>query len=159
MTSMYQWAIKWGVPFDAIKDYERMVGTGTESPGVAAEGASEGAVQNAVRLEAAQKGYRVFRNNVGALLDTTGRPVRFGLANDSKGMNEIIKSGDLIGIRPVLITEAHFGTIIGQFVSREIKESGWRYSATPREQAQQTWAHLINSMGGDAQFAAGVGTL
>lgn len=152
------WAIRWGVPLQAIKELEQFLGL--DGPGEPpAKGTSEAAAQAAVRIEAANKGLRMWRNNVGALVDERGVPVRYGLANDSKKMNELLKSHDLVGIRPIPITQAHVGLILGQFVSREIKEPGWRYTGTEREQAQQRWAILINSLGGDASFATGPGTL
>jgi hypothetical protein len=51
------------------------------------------------------------------------------------------------------------GYTIGQFVSREIKIPGWKFQNTEREQAQLKWAELIISLGGDACFTTGVGTL
>lgn len=160
--NLYPWAIKWGIPHAALADLQRELGLDGLGTMEQKAGVSEGAVQAAVRLEAAQKGLRLWRNNVGALQDERGVPVRYGLANDSKELNALIKSADLIGIRPRLIMPAQVppqGLLIGQFVSREIKEVGWAYSATEREQAQMRWAMHIISLGGDAGFATGVGTL
>lgn len=120
---------------------------------------NEEAVKNRVRLEAANIGIRLWRNNVGAMHTDDGRFIRFGLANDSKAVNELIKSGDLIGIKPVMITVEMIGKTIGQFISREVKRSNWRYAGTPREQAQLRWIELINSLGGDACFVNTEGTL
>lgn len=154
------WALKWSIPLAALRDLEQQLGLdGAGSVPENLRGSGEAAAQAAVRLEAGQRGVRLFRNNVGALVDTRGVPVRFGLANDSAAMNKVLKSADLIGIRPVTITQQHVGAIIGQFVSREIKAPGWRYTGTEREQAQQRWALLVNSCGGDAQFCTGAGTL
>jgi hypothetical protein len=122
-------------------------------------GASEAGVQSRVRLEAAHKGCYLWRNNVGVLPDRYGRPIRYGLANDSKAVNKEVKSGDLIGVRPVLITQVHVGHTIGQFLSREVKPGAWRYSGTDREQAQLAWVELITSLGGDACFANNEGTI
>lgn len=122
-------------------------------------GASEAAVQTQVRLEASRKGGRLWRNNVGAGYLQDGSFVRWGLANDSAQLNKVIKSADLIGLRPVLITPAHVGKTIGQFVSREVKAVGWRWHATEREVAQAKWADMINALGGDACFTTGEGTL
>ena len=97
--------------------------------------------------------------------DATGRPVRFGLANDSKKLNQELKSGDLIGWRRVLITPDMVGRTIAQIVSRECKPADWT-PAPPgpterwlHEEAQRRWAALINNDGGDACFALGGGTL
>lgn len=161
--NLYEWAARWGVSLDAVTDLMRefrLRDTVLEpyQPGRVNPN-TEGAVQATVRLEAAKKGLRIWRNNVGAMQDTNGRHVRFGLANDSERVNAHIKSADLIGIRPVTITAAHVGHTIGQFVSREIKPPGWSYSGTPREEAQKRWAELIAGFGGDAQFANSEGTL
>lgn len=158
--SIYQWAIRWGVPLEGLTELQgifRLEG-GHELP-KAITGTSEAAVAAAVRLEAASKGVKLFRNNVGALLDARGVPVRYGLANESKRINEKIKSGDYIGWRPVLITPAHVGQSIAQFVSRETKAVGWRYTGAGREPAQLAWAQLVTAGGGDATFCTGVGTL
>lgn len=124
---------------------------------------SEAYVQSLVRLEAPAKGVRLWRNNVGVLLDATGRPVRYGLANDSATLNRELKSGDLIGWRPVLITPDMVGRVIAQFVSRECKPADWRPALSgerwEHEEAQRRWAKLINDAGGDAGFATGEGTL
>ena len=49
---------------------------------------------------------------------------------------------------------ADTGTLIGQFVSRECKHGGWKWTGTEREVAQQNWAALIVSHGGDASFVS-----
>lgn len=155
--NLYPWAIKWGVSVAALQDLDRELnldGAGTMPAAI--PGISEAAAQAAVRLEASRLGLRLWRNNVGG---DPNSGLRWGLANDSKGINEVIKSGDLIGIRPVRITPQHVGQVVGQFVSREIKEPGWRYTGTKREEAQKRWALLVASMGGDAAFATGEGTL
>lgn len=120
---------------------------------------SEAAVLNLVRLEASRKDCRLWRNNVGAVYAQDGTFLRYGLANDSAKMNAVLKSADLIGIRPVMITSGMVGTLIGQFVSREIKRGDWRYTGTVTEKAQLAWAELILSLGGDAGFATTEGTL
>ena len=154
-----QWARQWAVPAEALADLrQRLVGQDAPPPPHAI-GKSEAWAQSAVRIEAAARGMRLWRNNVGALLDARGVPVRFGLCNESKEVNERFKSGDLIGIRPIVVTPALVGCTIGQFVSREIKEPGWTYQGNAHEQAQLAWARLVASLGGDAGFATGRGSL
>ena len=65
---------------------------------------TEDDVKKVILLKASKLGWRLWRNNVGVLKDERGVPIRFGLANTSKAVNGELKSGDLIGIRPVLIT-------------------------------------------------------
>lgn len=104
---------------------------------------SEARVQSAVRLEAAQRGWALYRNNVGVLRDDRGVPLRFGLANDSAAVNKVMKSGDLIGIRPLTITPDLVGTVVGQFVSVEVKRPGGVIHP-----AQHAWAALVRKRGG-----------
>lgn len=165
MSILYEWAIAHGIPHAAVHDLERrfrMHGQAEESvgpnspPSVGAR--NEVRAQWDIRVEAARAGLRMWRNNVGALVDDRGVPVRYGLANDTAALNKQVKSADLIGIRPVTITPSHVGTVIGQFVSRECKAPGWSWAGTDRELAQLRWAQLINGLGGDASFANGPGT-
>jgi hypothetical protein len=157
---IFNWANRHHVSLEALNELQAMFGMhGGHTMPEAASGKSEAAVQAVVRLEAANKGLKLFRNNVGALLDTRGVPVRYGLANDSKQVNEVIKSADLIGWRPIIIEQRHVGQVIGQFVSREVKEVGWHYTGNDREPAQLAWAQLVTAGGGDAAFCTGEGTL
>lgn len=157
--NLHEWAARWGIPHAAVVELQQLYGLDGTPGDDEALGKSEAFAQSQVMLEAAQKGVRLWRNNVGVLKDVTGRPVRYGLANQSKAMNERIKSGDLIGIRPVVIAPHMVGLTFGQFVSREMKAPGWHYSGDDHEQAQLRWAELINSLGGDAAFSTGPGTL
>lgn len=157
--NLHAWAIRWGVGQAALEDLRREMGLEPPPAPPAAQGRSEAWAQSAVRLEASQKGLRMWRNNVGSLLDARGVPVRYGLANDSAAVNRVLKSADLIGIRPVVVGPEHLGRTLGVFLSREMKAPGWRYTGTPHEQAQLAWAELITSLGGDAGFATGPGTL
>lgn len=154
MTTLYQWAARHAVPLAAIKELERILGT--EPPLViAATGLSEAAIQQNVRLEASRIGARLWRNNVGAFTDEYGNFIRYGLANESAQVNKVIKSSDLIGIKPVLITPDMVGHVIGQFLSREVKAGDWKYSGSEHEVAQLAWINLITSLGGDAKFTNG----
>lgn len=156
--NLNQWALKWGVSYEALEDLRKQFGMINTDPVAPVRGNNEAAVQARVRLEASHKGARLWRNNVGAIKDERGVPVRYGLANDSKQMNDIIKSSDLIGLRPILITPQHVGQTIGQFVAREVKGPTWRYTGTKREQAQRKFLELVVSLGGDACFVTEEGS-
>lgn len=109
-------------------------------------------IQNIVTLNMSKAGGIFWRNNVGALLDSRGVPVRYGLANESKAMNRKIKSSDLIGILPVAIKPHHVGLTFGLFCARECKSSGWKFSPSGREVPQLNFINIVNSMGGNAAF-------
>lgn len=154
---IYQWAKDWGIPEEAVLDYLNRVNA-LVAPTAPGNYTSEQAASKQVALAAAQQGDVLWRNNVGQVDPTSydGKSfIRFGLANDTKQMNKIIKSSDRIGIRQVRITPAHVGLIIGQFTAREVKHPGWQYRGTEREVAQLRYIDLVNSMGGDAKFTTG----
>ena len=110
-----------------------------------------------MRTEARRLGSTLFRNNSGVLNDALGRPVRFGLGNESKKQNEHIKSSDLIGITPIIITQEMVGKTIGVFTSLEIKREDWTFSPKDkREVAQKNWIDFILMHGGFAGFANSV---
>lgn len=159
--NLNQWAIKWGIPFEAVEDLRRefrIIHDDIE-PSKEKEGKSEAAVQTLVRLEGAKLDITLWRNNVGVLKGYNDVPVRYGLANDSKNLNKKIKSSDLIGIRPVYIKQGHLGMLFGQFVAREIKKGDWVYTGNEEELAQLKFLELVVSLGGDACFANDRGTL
>lgn len=155
------WALKHHVSLEALDELRCGVLAEVPPPPPPPRGASpEAYAQSLVRLEAPHKGVHLWRNNVGVLEDKTGRPVRFGLMNDSAQLNARIKSSDLIGVRPVTITPQHVGQTIGQFVARECKRPDWTFHPNDaRETAQQAFIALVLSLGGDAAFATGQGTL
>lgn len=160
MSELQHWADRWNISPECLADLAssltREAGTG------GAGGATEAWAQSAVRLEAPRYGVWLTRNNVGARTitedDGTRRHIRWGLANESPAQNKVLKSADLIGIRPVVITAAHVGQTIGQFVSRECKRPGWTYDGSPHEKAQMNWALLVQRYGGDAKFTTGEGS-
>jgi hypothetical protein len=159
MTQLNNWATRHGVSPRALDELKAIMTQPNTEPSRIITGVSEAAVQNAVRLEAANVGCRLWRNNVGACEDKRGRQIRYGLCNDSSKMNGHIKSSDLIGIKPVLILPTMVGSTIGQFVAREVKKGKWSYKATEREVAQLRFLELVTALGGDACFANGRGTL
>jgi hypothetical protein len=145
--TLTEWALKHGVTRAAIADLHAMWRLdGTYATGAADDG--EAAVQRVVRLEASRRGHRLWRNNVGAGKLDNGSFLRWGLANESPGVNKVLKSSDIIGIRSD-----------GVFMAREIKAPGWRYAGDDRERAQLAFIQLVTSWGGDACFATGEGTI
>ncbi len=139
---LQQWASDWGLPPDALADLrQRLAPPAPVAP--AAPASSEAAVLNAVRLEAGYRGWRLFRNNVGAMQDKTGRVVRYGLANESKQMSAAVKSADLIGM-----------TDYGRVVSIECKAPGAR-TDPERLAAQERWRDLVVACGGIGLIVTG----
>ena len=121
--------------------------------------AGEARVQSLVRIEAASAGVLLTRNNVGAFQDpATGRWIRYGLANESKQQNQLVKSGDLIGFHKREIIDKDVGSTIAQFVSRECKREGWKPGNSARDQAQARFRDFINLNGGDAAIVSGPGS-
>lgn len=116
-------------------------------------GKLEHPIQQQTRLVAAQSGLLLMRNNSGAFQDERGRWIRFGLMNDSKRLNDEVKSSDLIGIVPTLITPDMVGQIVGVFTAIETKREGWRHRPNdPREKAQAKFHQIVRNHGGRAGF-------
>lgn len=178
-TEMARWALAHHVSVPAMVELAFILSSQDTAPEpVNPEKLSgEARVQSLVRLEAAHAGYWLTRNNVGAYQDprsivcvhcqrpalgaraTAGRWIRYGLANESKQQNAIVKSADLIGFRKRVIISSDIGTVIAQFVSRECKAEGWQPSENdPHEQAQRAWRDHVNANGGDASFVSGSGS-
>lgn len=110
---------------------------------------SEKRIEQEITLECSQVGSTVFKNQVGTayrgrmivkngvrmILDPV--LVRYGL---DKG------SSDLIGIRPMVITQDMVGKTFGQFLSIEVKKDKTKgYKATKE---QKDWIAFINGNGG-----------
>ena len=147
--TLSEWARRHNISPEALADLRNMSIPQSPTP----SGVSESVVQQRMRLEAPRNGVRLWRNNVGACVDERGNFVRYGLANESKAMNQEVKSADLIGITPVTITPQHVGDVLGVFTSIECKRAGWRYNPNSRDKAQREWAHIITTLGGFAHFA------
>lgn len=134
--TLHDWATKWGVSQAALTDLVTSPPPGPAAPW------SEAAAQIRVRKRASELGWRLWRNNVGAYRDEHGGFVRYGLCNESARQNKLLKSSDLIGLKPN-----------GQFVAIEVKRPGWRPGV--REQAQGAFLALVRSLGGHAAFSTG----
>uniref|UniRef100_A0AB39AIZ6 Uncharacterized protein n=1 Tax=Klebsiella phage KpTRp1 TaxID=3236632 RepID=A0AB39AIZ6_9CAUD len=156
MNNLLEWQRKHSITGEALADLVTMAGLNAPR---STKDTPEARVQDEARLLASKMGWRLFRNNCGALKDENGRVVRYGLCNDSSTMNKRIKSSDLIGIRPVVITPDMVGSTIGQFVAREVKKAGWKYKGTEHEQAQLAFGTLVIGLGGDFKFWNGEGEL
>jgi hypothetical protein len=153
--TLIEWALKWNISPNALKELaQTCMHFGDEE-----NTKPEASVQREVRLEAARLDKLLFRNNRGAGKMESGNFVRYGLANDSKKLGDAVKSADLIGIERVVITEDMVGKFIGRFLSVEVKAGNWRYTGTPEEVAQVSWATTVNHYGGRAIITNRIGTL
>jgi len=100
-----------------------------------------------------------WRNNTGVareIDEDTGkmRPVRYGLGNDTAALNEAFKMGDLVGIYHhwLIIPNTDTGFPVGTFCMWECKKPHWRFTGTPREQAQWTAIQFVRKHYGRAGF-------
>lgn len=122
-----------------------------------AEARDERSVQAHVRLAASEAGGFMWRNNSGALFDRQGALVRFGLGNDSTRVNKVMKSSDLIGLIPHLVTLADVGKTLGIFVAAEMKRPGWHLTpGDARGHAQLNYINAVKRCGGLAAFVTDV---
>lgn len=130
----------------------------------------ESAVESHVILDAASLNNELWRNNVGvawygntthlndgSLLIQNPRPVRYGLCNESKKMNQNVKSSDYIGITPTLVTPAMVGSVLGVFTAVETKASDWTLNTNDKHcLAQKNFHDIVLKAGGYAGFATSV---
>ena len=153
------WAIKHHVSMVALGELAAAFGHFPVLANGVSAGDAESLVQGKVRMAAEQSGFKVFRNNVGALKDERGVPVRYGLLNDTAALNKVVKSSDLIGWKSELWLnpETFQPTKIARFVSLECKHADWPgYNPeNPHERAQQRWIELVVSAGGVGAFTTG----
>jgi hypothetical protein len=84
-------------------------------------------------------GLRLFRNQVGALKDQSGRLVTFGLHRGS---------ADLIGWHSIEITPEHVGRRLAVFTSLEVKSPGGKVKPE-----QIVWQDQVRQAGGIAIIA------
>ena len=104
--------------------------------------ASEQHIQQEIRLALSRGNTRLWRNNVGALRDQSGRMVTFGLGPGSS---------DLVGFTRVRVTPEMVGQTVAVFTAIEVKaEKG---QARPDQQA---WLDHVQAAGGRAGIARSV---
>lgn len=118
---------------------------------------NESTVQDEIRLDSSQYG-GLLRNNSGVYNpdDPPTSWTRWGLGNDSKKINEVRKSSDLIGCTAVVITPEMIGHTVAVLTVVEVKKQGWRYSATKKNRAQLNFINWVRSNGGVGCFAQSV---
>lgn len=154
--NLYTWGMRWRVPNAAMQELTELFGI---SSNLNPNNISEAAIQQQIRLRASQQGARLWRNNVGVMFNDVGVPVRFGLCNESAAMNKQMKSSDLIGITPIVITSQYVGQTLGVFTAYEVKRGDWSYKGNKREIAQLNFIQLVSTMGGIARFINNAGDL
>lgn len=150
---LLHWAARYRIAPDALAALAALWPTDPEGSSGAA--GSEASVVAARRLAASKRGGRLWRNNKGAYKDPRGNFIRYGLCNESEAIGKKVRSSDLIGIDPILITPAHVGTVVGQFVAEECKHPGWTYKGDEHEEAQMAFLKLVNALGGRGEFVNG----
>lgn len=115
---------------------------------------NEQELQQNIQIESSKLGHKLWRNNSGAMINETGRLVRFGLGHVSN--NDTFKSSDLIGFTMVEVTAEMVGTKIPVFTAIEVKNSKWKYTETDREVAQKKFMDVIKTNKGIASFVNSV---
>lgn len=148
--SFEEWAAKWNVPSAALQDLRSLY----VPPPVTARGTSEAATQARLRVEAPKIGGMLLRNNNGAYESSPDVWTRFGLGNDSKKLNDVWKSSDLIGITSMTIQAHHVGKTIGVFTAVEVKHPGWTKPENDRDRAQEAFLVSVCQHGGLGMFVS-----
>lgn len=155
--TLLEWAVKHRITPEALRELVTTC-VYTNPPVEELNPQLESPIQKAIRLEYAQAGKFLYRNNRGAGRMESGNYVRYGLANDSKALGDAVKSGDLIGWESFVITPEWVGHKVARFLSVECKRESWEWKGTLEEMAQLKWAALVNSEGGRALITNRVGT-
>lgn len=117
---------------------------------------TEAPAQQEIRIEAGRLNAPLWRNNSGAFYDGM-RQVRYGLGNESKALNDVWKSSDLIGPTPILITPSMVGHFVAVFTAIEVKPPDWHIVPSDHRAAAQSVFHdMVRQRGGFAGFARSV---
>lgn len=162
-----EWAIKHP---GAAADLLYMMADAAPLPSDVKQDSREDGAQQRARMMAGERGWVLWRNNVGATPHEQHvtcprcrfafveklRPLRYGLCNDSDRINQKFKSSDLIGIKPVRIEQHHVGTVIGQFIAVEVKAPGVPITLKDaQQQGQAAFGALVERFGGSFEFSHG----
>lgn len=160
MNRVQEWIARWVLPeqqAEALADLQiRLMPDPVHEYSADELRKSEAYATSVIRIEAGKRRVLMMRNNVGALQDAQGRWVRYGLMNESRQLNERIKSADWIALESFTVTPLMVGMRLARPLSIEVKHPGWRPGEDPeREGAQFAWQVLWESFGGRAVFATG----
>lgn len=154
-----QWQQKHNISAEAMGDLAIITGRVPASLYTPSQGAtSEEATQSRLRVIAPSLASHLWRNNNGVMEDGD-RYIRFGLANDSKKLNDVFKSSDLIGITQMRIGPQHFGRTVGIFTAIEVKHPRWVTPENDRDEAQSNYLQHVNANGGLGFFCTHPGQL
>ena len=88
-------------------------------------------IQNRIMMDMSEKGYLVWRNQVGLFKTLDGRTVNIGI----KG------SSDLMAIKPTVITPEMVGQTLAVFVAVEVKTATGRQS-----EPQKKWQKAVEKL-------------
>ena len=89
-------------------------------------------IQNRIMMDMSEKGYLVWRNQVGLFKTLDGRTVNIGI----KG------SSDLMAVKPTVITPDMVGKTLAVFVAVEVKTATGRQS-----EPQKKWQKAVEKLG------------
>jgi hypothetical protein len=95
-----------------------------------------------IMVEASRAGLRLWRNNVGLFNTDDGRKIRTGLC---------VGSSDLIGLAPMVVTQAMVGRRVAIFTAVEVKVKGRK-----AEGGQPAFLAAVKEAGGIAVVAHSV---
>ena len=95
---------------------------------------TESVIMRQIQLYATKLGMRLFRNNVGVAMTSSGSMVKLGLCAGSS---------DLIGMIPVEITQEMVGQKVAVFCAVEVKAKKGKLT-----KQQELFLEMVNFMGG-----------
>jgi hypothetical protein len=158
MSQLSDWGNQWAVSDEAMGALYKLMGLTPDTP-VELHGKNEAYVQSVIRLAAPMQGYLLGRNNVGALKDERGIPVRYGWLNDTAQLNKTLKTGDLLGYQSGWYRD--YETLepvkVAVFAMPECKRAGWVFNPKDQHEIAQLRAiNMVQAAGGIAGFTTGV---